>query len=123
MRTRIICREEIQQHHDEATEAGPADEHACDQAEGNEKFADRDQSSEEDCMRQDYFCEKRKHEGVTSVLDEVADVGGHPVLDEGDTGEFVLGEDEEEKADSDSQQCQRSRLLGGSAHFFFCWTR
>ena len=50
-------------------------------------------------MREDESLKKWSHEGVAALVDEVADVAGHPAPDELRAGQFVLGKDEEDQAD------------------------
>ena len=116
----IVGGEEEEQHHNQAAEACPTNEDAGDQADGYEQFGDCDEGSEENCMRENYAFEERLHEWVAALFDEVADVVGHATPDEFRAGEFVLGEDEKQKADRDAQEGQGFRVLVGCAHFFFC---
>jgi hypothetical protein len=55
-------------------------------------------------MRKDDVFEERMHEGIAAAFDEVADVVGHSAPDKSGVGEFVLGEDEKEKADGNAQE-------------------
>jgi len=60
--------------------------------------------AEEDGVGEDDVSEERADEGVGAFVEELADVLGHSDSDESGAGEFVLGEDEEDKADGDAQE-------------------
>lgn len=107
----IVRSEEEEQHHGETAEACPADQDSCEQAQCNQQFGDGDDGGAEDGVGEDEAFEQGADEGVGALVEELTEVLGQSSPDEFGVDQFVLGKDEEEKADGDAEEGEGFGLL------------